>query len=653
MNTSDYDHNDYGRGIDLLSGRPAAILGTSLHDAEEVIFQAGSDLAQGHLKWWLGASKTTGDGPPPIRPKGVPVLFHERNRNCGVLGWLSLTPRISSGYSDNATLRHCRDVLKHLNPFVGHEIDALDVQIDLRGNTSGNMDGSSASLSVLMDWIYGILGLSPADQSRCDLGRWVSTGGWDIDKKVFSTVDPSVLGLKAKAALEWGYNTLLLIEGQTYSEDFPHQEINKIELPNNPEEALMKILEQDAMTARIEKDVSTLGNLLTTIKNSWIHNPGRRFKEPPKLVNTLYDHAVEDENPTLRVVTASILARNSFQAGGIDGYQYLEEVETYLPHARFTDLRTSEYFRHEWLASKAQALVDLGFWGENATYEKIWKQIEKEADRSQAPDWDVPRHSGIFFANNMISFRDLFQGRLSDEPNTAFRHFHKCLQRRLLYQDLWEPIWKFKKSRRDTYPERQANYLIELWWSIENAGKAGKFSLDRVNELQLQIQSALVKLDQHSQSFIEREPNDFDLVGRWTRSFLTENDTESEKHEELIQNRAENLLNKSTSTLEARSPIRRGLERVYLFGGSKLKASRELLKKIRMRDRIQGPESGLANLLKARTLAILNYHTEDDTLSDELLEWISPQSENVQLTELRKLLTISGTHWGFIEGCPY
>ena len=240
MSTPTSGNSDSWLGRDLLSGRPAAILWSSPQKAAEVISKAGSELAQGHLNWWLGDSAT--DLPHADRPKGVPVLFHDRDRDCGVLGWLSLSPRISGGYSENSTLRHCRDVLKHLNQFVGRDSDSLDAHLDLWDETNSlTMDGSSASLSVLLDWIHDILGLSPEDRFRCPLGRWVATGGWDIENQVFIPVDENVLGAKARAAQEWGYNTLFVIEGQSLPADFP-REVQTVYLPPNPAETLMKIL---------------------------------------------------------------------------------------------------------------------------------------------------------------------------------------------------------------------------------------------------------------------------------------------------------------------------------------------------------------------------------------------------------------------------
>ena len=649
MSTPTSGNSDSWLGRDLLSGRPAAILRSSPHEAAEVISKSGSDLARGHLNWLLSESAT--DLPHADRPKGVPVLFHDRDRDCGVLGWLSLSPRISGGYSENSTLRHCRDVLKHLNQFVGRDSDSLDAHLDLWDETNSlTMDGSSASLSVLLDWIHDVLGLSPEDQFRCPLGQWVATGGWDIENQVFIPVDENVLGAKARAAQEWGYNTLFVIEGQSLPADFP-REVQTIYLPPNPAETLMKILEQDAMTARIKRDMSTLGNLLATIKNNWNHDPSRRFKKPPELVNTLHEQAVNDNNPTLRVVTASILSRYAFQAGNVMGYDYLEEVENQLPHARFTDLRTSEYFRYEWIASKAQALIDLGVWGQdNEKHQKWWDQIEKEAKRTQAPDWDVPRHSGLFFANNMISFRYLFMARISENP---IQPLNECLNKRLLYQDLWQPILNFQKTRRDTYPERQANYLFELWWSADVAEKAGKLSAHASEHLRSRIESAVEDLHLPSLENPETIKTDFDLVARWTHFFLSEKDMDAEKYEIAIQERARELLAKSAAAIEARSPLRKGLERIYRFGGSHMEQSRSLLEEIRKRDRVQGQEGGMANLLKARTIAILNYQTGNDAVSDELLDWLSPKYGNVQLTDLCHQLLKSKTHWGFIEGCPY
>lgn len=606
----------------------------------------GSPHAWDQIRWWQGI-------PGGRRPRGVPLLFHLDGETEGEIGWLSLAPlQTGKGVARGSTHRNCRETLKSLSEFLGQESPDLGVRIELHSHCPENdLDGSSASLAVLLDWVFDVLGLSPNDQTRCPLGRWVASGGWSIDRKCFIPVEPEVLASKARAALRWGYDTLILVEGQKLPKDFP-TEIRCIELPEEPIEALLTLLEQEEMTTRIEEDLSKLPPLLKTIRAGWINNPSKRFAAPPNLVNTLHEHAIRDQKATLQILTADILCRHAFHSGSDNAFDYLSEIRENIPKARILDTTTSNYFRHEWHASHAEGLVDLGYWDQNEPpARELWQEIEHHSDRQSIPDWDIPGQFGIFALNNMISFRDAFVARVSEQKVDTFQHLNNCYLRRSLYQDLWSDFWDCHRDRYDTYPERQGNLLIELWWSARIAESAQKISQNQFSELQGQILSSLEILDQHTRRLPDRNANDFDLLGRWTRAVLEEDDPKANRYEVMICKRAMSLLKRKTVVIEAFSPLRWGLERTCLFGGARTQESRRLLEIIRKRDLESGPERGMANIVKARTLATLAYTPEKDQVSQEVRDWVTLQEG--RLAQLADRLLQQNTHMGFIECCPY
>jgi hypothetical protein len=631
----------------IREGSTVAILSVLPEQADRLIRKGSSILARQQLKWWQGESDDA------ARPKGVPLLFHNNNSQSGEIGWLSLiSAETGRGVVRSSTERCCRDTLKTLSKFLGYEAPTLDAHLDLFAKSpNDDLDGSSASLAILLDWVFDVLGLAPQDDQRCPLGRWAATGGWDLEKKCFTPVDSNALTTKAEAALRWGYGTLILVDGQTMPADFP-PEINLIELPPEPIEALLVLLEQEAMTDRIEQDLSKLRLLLKTIRAGWVNNPKNRFAQPPNLVNTLHEHAIRDNKATLRVLTADILCRHAFHSGSDLAFDYLAEIRENIDQARILDPRTSNYFRHEWFTSPAEGLIDLGYWDQSQnSVQKYWKVIEARSQRDDVPNWDIPRHFGIFALNNMISFREDFVARITEDKDVALSHLSNCLDRRILYQDLWSDFWDGHQYREDTYPERQGNLLIELWWSAYISESEGRISKTGYRSLRTTIEHALNQLDHHIQVRPTREPNDYDLLGRWSRAFMEDSDL-ANQWEELIFSRMNKLLiHPKGEAIQASSPLRWALERTLNFGGSNLEKSRELLIQVRNKDLLQGLEKGMSQFLKSRTTASLAYNPECDVLGEDFKEQLLNQDG--ELGELAKVLTKQGTYMGYIERCPY
>lgn len=591
-----FNFRNDARGAD-----PAAILHLGPKEAHQTLSLGASQKAKQMLAWWdMPPHDAKTNSLSPKRPLGVPFLVQHGHHGRGLIGWLHLESSATGGGSPrNTTEEFCFHLIQELSRIMRGGSQMLCPSLNCRGGNTEDLDGSSASLAALLDWIFSALDVHPRDDKRCDLGRWVATGGWDPNQRILKPVDGDMIRAKVEVARSWGYTTLIVVEQQTIPTDV-HPDQRILEVPCDPVDAVLKLLEQSEMREALERNPLGTQRVLQAIRQGWTQNPKHRTDPAPEIVRTLYQHSSPDRDPTILTLTSDILCRHAFRRGEEKAFEYLQKTREMLPLARIHDRSTALYFRGEWHTSIAEGLIDVGIWESD---HEAWEKLSEVSQRSFEP-WDVPSRFGLFALDNQASFRDLFQARILPDRVSAKEALQRALDQRLRHCDYWDQFWIYHNSRKDTYPGRQANLLIEVSWTAYLLEQQGIFDAADRAEFQSQIDPHLQRLQQSHQSQ-DHGDSDYDALGEWTHAFLCDDRNQWDRLSGTVIEKAKTAQRQNSDQLLSRSPLRWNLERVLMVKPDRREEAAEILRVALEADLVNSSERNIICLLTARTAALL------------------------------------------------
>jgi hypothetical protein len=586
---------------DARGAEPAAILNLGPKKAQRVLSRGASQKARQMFAWWdMLPLQHRKESPPPKRPPGVPFLVQHGHDGKGRIGWLHLeNPTSGRGAPRNTTEEYCFSLVRELSRVMGNEGQVLWPSLECRGGGTRQLDGSSASLAALLDWIFSALGVHPENEERCALGRWVATGGWDPRSGKLTPVDGEMIQAKVEVARSWGYTTLIVVEQQQIPDDV-HPDQRFIEVPSDPVDAVLTLLGQPEMRAAMERNPLSTQRVLQAVRHGWTQNPKHRTDQAPEIVRALHQHASKDLDPTVLVLTSDILGRHAFRRGEEDAFGYLQKTREMLPRARFHDRATALYYRGEWHTSIAEGLIDVGIWDKN---HPAWRELSEVSRQSYQP-WDVPSRFGLFALDNQASFRDLFQARIETDGARAMDALQSALDLRLRHSDYWDHFWIYQDNRKDTYPGRQANLLIEVCWTAHLLERQEVFGVADRERIQSQVTPHLRHLQQCNLAQ-EHGDVDYDTLGQWTDAHLAGDLDERERLSALVIQRARAAQRNRPDRLLSRSPLRWNLERMLLVQCDPSGHAVDILQEALEIDLESAAERNVIALLTARTAALL------------------------------------------------
>ena len=635
-----------GSSTDARGAEPAAILDLGPKKAHRVIGRGASRKARQMLAWWnMLPLHDPENSLSPKRPPGVPFLVKHGHDGLGRIGWLHLESSTSGrGSPRNTTEEFCFSLVRELSRVMGGGGQMLCPSLDCRSGGTKQLDGSSASLAVLLDWIFSALDVHPDNEKRCDLGRWVATGGWDPRHGELTPVDGDMIQAKVEIARSWGYTTLIVVEQQPIPADV-HPDQRIIEVPADPVDAVLCLLEQPEMRAAMEKNPRSTQRVLQAVRQGWTQNPRHRTDQAPEIVHTLYQHAGPDRDPTVLVLTSDILGRHAFRRGEEDAFEYLQKTQEMLPLARFHDRVTALYYRGEWHTSIAEGLIDVGIWDRDHV---AWQKLAAVSQQSFEP-WDVPSRFGLFTLDNQRSFRALFQARIETDRSRAMDALQRAIDLRLRHSDYWDDFWIYHDHRKDTYPGRQANLLIEVCWTAHLLERQEVLGVADRERIQSQVIPHLQRLQRCNREQEHGDP-DFDTLGEWTVAHLHGEFEERDRLSVGVVEKARKMRHLRPDLLLSRSPLRWNLERMLLEECDPSGHAAEILREALEFDQESAAERNVIALLTARTAAVLAAAAGDQQIPEIALNATEPLEGT--LLQLWNSISSDG-NTPLILRCPY
>ena len=444
--------------LEAKAGNPAAIL--SLSDrTRKLALELDPDAFHSRALRWLDGNSSATE-----RPVGAPILLDDTQGD-GVFGWIRIGPSFFEGGEAAVNLQNSAvAVLLAMEETLGTQNDEgcaprifLPPSID-----SASIVGSSHALPTLLAWLEYRLQLCPALHPRDAAGKWISTGGWNNEKKCFEGVDAEGLVRKAKLALSRGYDTLLVIKGQKGLDALP-EGTSTIEIPPDPADAFMSILEQDGMRKCALRVSSSINHLITIKKLSLHRGSIARDKLLPPTVKYV---ATTEESipPEARVLALSLLSFHATHKGNTDkAYRYMKEVRRLKPACRFNCEKSEQWITNEMPGEFAMVLTDLIRWDDEE-----WQKLHKELDTriGDSKKWLISSQFNLLTLANSLSYRPLFRARL-ESGEKANASLSEAFNLRFLCDDNFREIFKsvFMRGReRDSSPMRQRNALAEVAW---------------------------------------------------------------------------------------------------------------------------------------------------------------------------------------------
>jgi hypothetical protein len=327
---------------------------------------------------------------------------------------------------------------------------------------SASIVGSSHALPTMLAWLEYRLQLCPALDHRDAAGKWISTGGWNKEKKCFEGVDAEGLVRKAKLALSRGYDTLLVIKGQKGLAALP-EGMSTIEIPPDPADAFMSILEQDGMRECALRVSSSINHLIT-IKKLSLHR-GSIAREKPLPPTVKYVATTEESiPPEARVLALSLLSFHATHKGNTDkAYRYMEEVRRLKPACKFNCDKSEQWITNEMPGEYAMVLTDLILW-DDEEWQNLHQELENRIGASKS--WLISRKFDLMTLANSLSYRPLFRARL-ESGDKAIASLTEAFELRVLLHESFRKIFEsvIKRGReRDSSPLRQRNALAEVAW---------------------------------------------------------------------------------------------------------------------------------------------------------------------------------------------
>lgn len=490
---------------DAKSGNPAAIL--SLSEPLKILaLELDPDAYHSHVLRWIDGESSYAD-----RPVGAPILLDDAQGD-GVFGWIRLThsdfevSEVAVNLQDSAVA-----VLRALDDTLGSQIDDVCApRIFLPPNIDcASIVGSSHALPTMLAWLEYRLQLCPARDHRDAAGKWISTGSWNKEQKCFEAVDPEGLVRKAKLALSLGYDTLLVIKGQLGLDALP-EGTSIIEIPPDPADAFMSILEQDGMRECALRVSSSINHLIT-IKKLRLHR-GSIAREMPLPPTVKYVATTEDSiPPEARVLALSLLSFHATHNGNTDkAYRYMEEARRIKPTCKFNCEKSEQWITNEMPGEFAMTLTDLILWEDEE-----WLNLHEELDNriGDSKKWLISRKFDLMTLANSLSYRPLFRARLeSGEKATESlsKAFELRFQLHESFRDIYESVPR-RGRERDSSPLRQRNVLAEVAW------QAWKTDNKHLTQKGLEACSHL----RHLQGELEFKGDPmFDPLGNWTIATL-------------------------------------------------------------------------------------------------------------------------------------
>jgi hypothetical protein len=399
------------------------------------------------------------------------------------------------------------------------------------------------------------------------------------------------------------------------------------------------------MRAAMERNPLSTQRVLQAVRHGWTQNPKHRTDQAPEIVRTLHQHASPDLDPTVLVLTSDILGRHAFRRGEEDAFEYLQKTREMLPRARFHDRATALYYRGEWHTSIAEGLIDVGIWDADFP---AWVELSDVSEQSIAP-WDVPSRFGLFALDNQTSFRDLFQARIETDRDGAAGALQSALDLRLKHSDYWDHFWIYHDNRKDTYPGRQANLLIEVCWTAHLLERLEVFGVADRERFQSQVTPHLQRL-QKCNLAQEHGDDDYDTLGQWTDAHLTGDLEARDRLSSLVIQRAQTAQRNRPDRLLSRSPLRWNLERMLLEECDPSGHAAEILQEALDIDLESAAERNVIALLTARTAAVLTAAGGDQQIPETALNATEPLERNL----LQIWQTISGDgNTPLTLRCPY
>jgi hypothetical protein len=391
------------------------------------------------------------EGPPR---EFVPVLSVKNDGDKGVLVFLKIDTERTYGRSSGpekheSAQKHCfaaGEYVFELFRSLNHELGTPQFALQIKKETI--IGGASISLSAIIAALGRILGTDWSD-------KIISTGGYNKETKKLEPVGS--LDAKIKAAKRFGYERLVIVEGQPgIPPDYEvYHEMQIIKVNSDPLLALFDLLELANDGASDQR----IAQLLT------LYDIQEYRKAEQSEIEKVVSPFCKSHSRLVRHVAHDILSRVALRIGETEKAEMYRSKAERLEWHEYPPDWLGHFLRYEQTTCRAEIDIDSGILDDgNPDKHSNHREIDIRVEHLQmAIDNNFADTNDYFSAlalKNIRAMRWRFLARLFRDQAHRLPDAWNDL---IAYFEHWDRLWKHVKriGRKDYTFERQRNYCIE------------------------------------------------------------------------------------------------------------------------------------------------------------------------------------------------